>query len=37
LHSFIPTSKRFYAFPKTLMPDWQERKSILDHNAVFWL
>ena len=30
-------SKRFYAFLTTLMPDWRERKSILDQNAVFWL
>lgn len=30
-------SKRFYTFLTTLMPDWRERKSILDQNAVFWL
>ena len=30
-------SKRFYAFLTTLMPDWRERKSILDRNAAFWL
>jgi predicted metal-dependent hydrolase len=30
-------SKRFYAFLTTLMPDWRERKSILDQNATFWL
>lgn len=30
-------SKRFYAFLTTLMPDWRERKSILDQNAAFWL
>ena len=30
-------SKRFYTFLTTLMPDWRERKSILDQNAAFWL
>lgn len=30
-------SKHFYTFLTTLMPDWRERKSILDQNAAFWL
>lgn len=30
-------SKQFYAFLTMLMPDWRERKTILDHSASFWL
>lgn len=30
-------SKRFYTFLTTLMPDWRERKSILDQSTAFWL
>ena len=30
-------SKHFYAFLTMLMPDWKERKKVLDQNAVFWL
>ena len=30
-------SKHFYSFLTMLMPDWKERKSILDRNATFWL
>lgn len=30
-------SKHFYDFLTMLMPDWRERKVILDHNATFWL
>lgn len=30
-------SKRFYSFLTMLMPDWKERKTVLDHRASFWL
>ncbi len=30
-------SKHFYAFLSMLMPDWKERKKILEQNAVYWL
>lgn len=30
-------SKHFYAFLTMLMPDWKERKRILDQSANFWL
>ena len=30
-------SKRFYDFLTTLMPDWRERKEILDKSAVYWV
>ena len=30
-------SKHFYAFLTMLMPDWKERKRILDQSATFWL
>lgn len=30
-------SKHFYAFLTMLMPDWKERKRILDQSAIFWL
>ena len=30
-------SKNFYAFLTMLMPDWKERKRILDQSATFWL
>lgn len=30
-------SKQFYAFLTMLMPDWKERKTILDRSAAFWL
>ena len=30
-------SKQFYSFLTMLMPDWKERKIILDNSAVFWL
>lgn len=30
-------SKHFYAFLSMLMPDWIERKKILEQNAVYWL
>lgn len=30
-------SKHFYGFLTMLMPDWKERKTILDRSATFWL
>ena len=30
-------SKHFYGFLAMLMPDWKERKTILDRSATFWL
>lgn len=30
-------SKHFYAFLSMLMPDWKERKKLLDESAVFYL
>lgn len=30
-------SKHFYSFLAMLMPDWKERKTILDRSATFWL
>lgn len=30
-------SKRFYAFLTMIMPDWRERKSLLDKYADYWL
>lgn len=30
-------SKRFYGFLAMMMPDWKERKTILDRSAMFWL
>lgn len=30
-------SKHFYSFLAMLMPDWKERKTVLDHSATFWL
>ena len=30
-------SKHFYAFLTMLMPDWKERKRVLDQSAAFWL
>ena len=30
-------SKHFYAFLTMLMPDWKERKKVLDQSAAFWL
>lgn len=30
-------SRRFYDFLTMLMPDWKQRKTILDQSAVFWL
>lgn len=30
-------SKHFYSFLAMLMPDWKERKTVLDRSAVFWL
>jgi len=30
-------SKQFYAFLSMLMPDWKQRKEILDKSATFWL
>lgn len=30
-------SKQFYNFLSMLMPDWKERKIILDKNALYWL
>ena len=30
-------SKHFYGFFAMLMPDWKERKTVLDRSAVFWL
>ena len=30
-------SKNFYNFLTMLMPDWRERKAILDHSTEFWL
>lgn len=30
-------SKRFYSFLVMLMPDWKERKAVLDRSAAFWL
>ena len=30
-------SKHFYGFLAMLMPDWKERKTVLDRSAVFWL
>ena len=30
-------SKHFYGFLTMLMPDWKERKTILDRSAAFWL
>lgn len=30
-------SKSFYSFLTMLMPDWKERKAILEKNAAFWL
>ena len=30
-------SKHFYTFLTMLMPDWKERKTILDRSAAFWL
>ncbi len=30
-------SKHFYSFLTMLMPDWKERKALLEKNAVYWL
>lgn len=30
-------SRHFYSFLSMLMPDWKERKTFLDKNAVYWL
>ena len=30
-------SKHFYSFLAMLMPDWKERKTVLDRSASFWL
>lgn len=30
-------SRQFYSFLTTLMPDWKERKALLDKNAEYWL
>ncbi len=30
-------SKHFYALLTTLMPDWKERKTVLNYSAAFWL
>lgn len=30
-------SKNFYSFLTMLMPDWKERKTVLDRSATFWL
>lgn len=30
-------SKQFYSFLSMLMPDWKERKSVLDKIALYWL
>ena len=30
-------SKHFYSFLAMLMPDWKERKTVLDRSAIFWL
>lgn len=30
-------SKQFYSFLTMIMPDWRERKAILNCNAAFWL
>ena len=30
-------SKHFYGFLAMLMPDWKERKTVLDHSVIFWL
>lgn len=30
-------SKLFYSFLTMLMPDWKERKTVLDRSATFWL
>lgn len=30
-------SKHFYSFLAMLMPDWKERKTVLDRSATFWL
>ena len=30
-------SKQFYGFLTMLMPDWKERKTILDKSATYWL
>lgn len=30
-------SKQFYAFLAMLMPDWKQRKEILDKSTAFWL
>ena len=30
-------SKRFYSFLTMLMPDWKERKALLEKTAVYWL
>lgn len=30
-------SKHFYSFLTMLMPDWKERKIVLDRSATFWL
>lgn len=30
-------SKQFYSFLTMLMPDWRERKTVLDHCSAYWL
>lgn len=30
-------SKQFYGFMTMLMPDWKERKMLLDQSAIYWL
>lgn len=30
-------SRHFYAFLTMLMPDWKQRKQVLDQSAVYWL
>ena len=30
-------SKNFYNFLTTLMPDWKERKKVLEQSAAYWL
>ena len=30
-------SKQFYGFMTMLMPDWKERKTLLDQSAIYWL
>ena len=30
-------SRHFYAFLTMLMPDWKQRKQVLDQSAVHWL